>query len=392
MIRPLICNNLTIAAFADPISFLLARHFFRMNQAWEAAIRSFSSSSRDTTNSSTDTTNGIAPDIAGYLKQLSATDSLVASIPRKWKLFYRYIVRNQTRILSRNKDDEVFGGAITGEHSTTIDNGQEALQIIARNMHAIIQAKQKLLMNLPETTRDEDSAYGQLDMLLRNDPASGGKTKSEDDKANADVEHQASIYVVHRLDCETSGVMVFARNQAAAAALCQAWRERDQVSKTYMALVEDWPPLYGSNKESVTKGRVELLLAPSDERLKWKVARANDTNTKSKPSITEWRILDKRHKSSTGGDGDRQSVILELKPITGRTHQLRIVCAHLGSGIVGDSLYGKNKLERLGVGGRRLLLHAHKLSFVHPDSKNQTSGNICEFISWPEWYQNVETS
>ena len=324
------------------------------------------------------------------MKQLSATDSLVASIPRKWKLFHRYIVRNQTRI---------FSGA--GEHDTTTGNDQEALQIIARKMHAVIQAEQKLFMNVPESTRDEDSAYGQLKMLLRNDPASEGKSQPQDE-GDAYVEHQTPIYVVHRLDCETSGVMVFARNQAAASTLSRAWRERDQVSKIYLASVEHWPPLHGSNAESV--GRVELLLAPSDERLKWKVVHANDTNTKEKvvhandtntkekPSITLWKVLEERHKSSSGGDSDRHSVILELKPITGRTHQLRIVCAHLGSGIEGDSLYGKDKLAHLGGGGRRLLLHAHKLSFVHPGSKSDTADDICEFISWPEWYQKIETS
>ena len=369
-------------------------------QAWEAAIRSFSSPSTDnsaekkrkavSSNREEANTNNTL-DITSYLKQLSAADSLVASIPRKWKLFHRYIARNQKRILLMAHNDN-------GD-TTRTKQEQEALQTIAKQMHEEIRIKQQRLINVPESTRDEDSAYGQLRILLGHTAVATTAADKPHTKLggratiNLAVQETTSIYIVHRLDCETSGVMVFARHQAAASALCRAWRERDDVSKTYLAKVGHWP-LY-HRKDSISKGRIEISLAPSDERLKWKVVPVSDI--KGKSSITEWRVLEDKSvvddlHTCSEGDGDKteqrqHAVILELKPITGRTHQLRIHCAHVGSGILGDSLYGENQLESLGWTGQHLMLHANKLSFVHPATNEK-----CEFISWPEWYNEGTTS
>jgi 23S rRNA-/tRNA-specific pseudouridylate synthase len=158
--------------------------------------------------------------------------------------------------------------------------------------------------------------------------------------------------------------MVFARQASSASFLSQAWRERNQVSKTYLAKVYEWPP-WTTEKEEL--GRIDLALAPSGERLKWKVC------DDGKPSTTLWKVLDGSKKES--------SILLELQPITGRTHQLRIHCSTVGSGIMGDSLYGLGQAESQQLETeQRLCLHAYKLRFPHPESKE-----LVEFVADPDW-------
>jgi len=344
-------------------------------QAWETAIRCFSLPD-GCSNSSLDMKR-ISPTITSCLKQLSATDTLVASIPRKWKPFLSYVHRNRKRILMTDDlDDPTF------HHDCS-----KQLEDVAHQLHRILQQRQQQLMNIPQSTQDEESAYGQLKIFLTASLIANGKDE------HTLTGNNPPLYIVHRLDCETSGVMVFARTQTAASKLGRAWRERDCVSKTYWAKVNCWPPY---NQGCKREGREELPLAPSEERLKWKVV--PHTDPKGKMSLTEWKVLGKDTSSDTVlrssgsekvGDGligqkeqeTAKPVTLELRPITGRTHQLRIVCAHVGSGILGDSLYGEEPLERLGSGGKRLLLHAQKLSFVHPSCKE-----VCVFTSTPDWH------
>jgi 23S rRNA-/tRNA-specific pseudouridylate synthase len=165
---------------------------------------------------------------------------------------------------------------------------------------------------------------------------------------------------------QTSGVMVFAKNEKTASSLCKAWRERDQVSKHYLAIVRDWPPYHQDKQE---EGTIDVPLAPSEERLKWEVSDSG------KPSVTKWKVL-----QTVKGDQSK-GIALELQPITGRTHQLRIHCAHLGSGIIGDSLYGTDRVEFDPLNaGKQLHLPAWKLSFPHPNEQE-----TCDFTCSPSW-------
>jgi 23S rRNA-/tRNA-specific pseudouridylate synthase len=168
--------------------------------------------------------------------------------------------------------------------------------------------------------------------------------------------------------------------------LSKAWRERDQVSKHYLAVVHYWPPYHD---KSTDEGVINAPLSPSDERLKWKVVDGDEGG--GKPSTTEWkvfRVLSSRNKDKGNNDSptkttpvtERRPLILELKPITGRTHQLRIHCAHIGSGIDGDSLYGANRVDFDSSSHGKLKLHAWKLSFPHPNGKE-----VCEFSCDPTW-------
>jgi tRNA pseudouridine32 synthase/23S rRNA pseudouridine746 synthase len=146
--------------------------------------------------------------------------------------------------------------------------------------------------------------------------------------------------VVHRLDMATSGLMLFARGADMQRRVSAAFASR-QVDKTYVAVVAGRLPS--------AAGRIELpLIADWPRRPLQKVDRA-----RGKPSLTEWRLL--------AFDAERQRSRLVLRPLTGRTHQLRVHLAAIGHPIVGDALYAPPALH-----GARLLLHAQDLRLPHP--------------------------
>lgn len=148
------------------------------------------------------------------------------------------------------------------------------------------------------------------------------------------------IREVHRLDWETSGLMLLARTASAHRELSRQFRER-QVSKTYTAVV------YGEVAD--VQGRVELPL-----RADWpNRPRQMVDPVQGKPSLTLWRRL----------AVDNGNSRLELTPVTGRSHQLRVHMQSLGHPILGDGLYA----HQLALAqADRLLLHATTLSFAHP--------------------------
>jgi 23S rRNA-/tRNA-specific pseudouridylate synthase len=226
--------------------------------------------------------------------------------------------------------------------------------------------------------------------------------------------------------------MVFAKTSLAASFLCEAWREKSLrngefispgVEKVYLAMVREWPPFQVDQNSS---GIIDLPLEPSGtERLKWRVAMKPSTSCegiecfKPKHSQTKWKVLcanhvlpdwcysvyrDKNENEVKDNFQDLKKkttmtgIVLELRPITGRTHQLRVHCAHVGSGIVGDSLYGKdriadtefydpNEAAKFGKSGPNLLLHASELTFPRPPrDESDRSTSCCSFASWPSWY------
>lgn len=155
--------------------------------------------------------------------------------------------------------------------------------------------------------------------------------------------------VVHRLDMATSGLMVFARGAEIQRKLSQMFRER-AVSKRYIAVV--------SGPLERTEGVIDLpLIGDWPNRPRQMVDHAS-----GKPSLTRYRLLSK--------EGDTSRV--ELEPVTGRTHQLRVHLAALGHPILGDALYGD------AASSPRLLLHASSLSFAHP-----LTGELLNFQDLP---------
>ena len=143
--------------------------------------------------------------------------------------------------------------------------------------------------------------------------------------------------VVHRLDMATSGLVAMGRGGAMQRALSIAFAER-RVAKRYVALV--------AGSVEGEEGTIELPLAadwPNRPRQQVDLQRG-------KPSVTRWRVL-----AREGGN-----TRLELDPLTGRSHQLRVHLLAIGHPIVGDALYAPE------LAASRLMLHANALAFAHP--------------------------
>ena len=154
--------------------------------------------------------------------------------------------------------------------------------------------------------------------------------------------------VVHRLDRDTSGVMVFARTQCAYLALRREFENHSRVKKTYLAV------LHGTPKPQT--GTLNTLIG----RKPFDAKRMAVVNRNGKTAVTHWTVLSKH-----GGLS-----LVEFIIETGRTHQIRVHAAHLGHPIAGDSLYGDQAKDRhMAHPPSRPLLHAVELSFIHPTSR-----------------------
>ena len=169
--------------------------------------------------------------------------------------------------------------------------------------------------------------------------------------------------IVHRLDSETSGAMVVAKNDAAMRDLQAQFKSR-RVKKTYLALVE------GSVKPP--RGKID---APIGRDPKHRQKMAVVTQGKTRASVTVYRTLanlDARPHPSTSlrfAQDAGKYTLVEAQPQTGRTHQIRVHLAFLGFPVVADALYGKRK-NALGL--TRQFLHAWKLEFTLPRENRVT--------------------
>jgi 23S rRNA pseudouridine955/2504/2580 synthase len=157
--------------------------------------------------------------------------------------------------------------------------------------------------------------------------------------------------LVHRLDKDTSGVLLIARTAAAAAFFTRAFRDKT-TRKIYWAIVAGLP--------NPRRGRIDLALAKGAgpqgtvgaKRLER--VRADDDG---KDAVTYYTVID--------AAGDRASWLAML-PLTGRTHQLRAHCAAIGTPVLGDGKYGGAAAHLPGVSARQLHLHARTLDIPHP--------------------------
>ena len=152
--------------------------------------------------------------------------------------------------------------------------------------------------------------------------------------------------VVHRLDKETSGLILLAKNERAHRWLQDQFRLR-KVEKTYLALVDGKPP--------TPSGRVETYIGRDPSHRK---QMAIVSESRGREAISEYKTV----------ESFANHTLLEFHPLTGRTHQIRLHCAFLGCPIVGDEVYGRKKST---VKINRHFLHAYRLKIMLPD-QNET--------------------
>lgn len=171
------------------------------------------------------------------------------------------------------------------------------------------------------------------------------------------------VYPIHRLDRPTSGVLLFALNSEVAHALALQF-EQHLVQKTYWAIVR------GAVADG---GRIDYALKPRLDKIADKFANQDKA---PEPAITDYQslgIVEFPFVSCERFTTSRYSW-LKLCPQTGRKHQLRRHLKHIFHPIVGDTTYGDKKQNRAvlaNIGTKRLMLHAHQLSFIHPISHQE---------------------
>ena len=153
--------------------------------------------------------------------------------------------------------------------------------------------------------------------------------------------------IVHRLDKETSGVILVARTPTAYQELLRQFKERE-VEKCYIALVWGKMP----RKEGT---------------ITWAIGRHTKHGERMSVKTNKPRVAETRYRVKKSHE---EFTLLDIRPITGRTHQIRVHLAASGHPVVGDSRYGRKKKQS---GCPRLFLHAHRLAFTHPSSGEKVS-------------------
>ena len=218
------------------------------------------------------------------------------------------------------------------------------------------------------TGQDFELIYADESLLVLNKPAGllavPGRGEDKQDCLSSRVQqHYPDALIVHRLDMATSGLMLMARGIVMQRALGQSFESR-AVHKRYIAVVD---------------GRLDSRLLPPESPDGWglidlpivvdwprRPLRIIDA-ARGKPSQTRWRAV--------AFDEAASSTRVELEPVTGRSHQLRVHLQALGHPIVGDTLYAPAAVQ---ARAPRLLLHACALRLEHP-----ASGTLLSFESAP---------
>lgn len=283
-----------------------------------------------------------------------------ARLDRWFKRHYPQVTQGQLQKLLRTKQVKVDGKkAATSQHVTPgqvirvpplPDRGAPMGQAKIRRDSVVVS--------------DHDAAFVQSlvlykdnDVLVLNKPAGlavqggTGITRHLDGMLSAlRFEKSENPRLVHRLDKDTSGVLVLARTAAAAAKLAEAFRSRE-AKKVYWALVYATP--------EIKEGKISAKLLKCSGEHGGESVRVDEKNGQS--AVTLYRVVDEVYKKAAW---------LELMPLTGRTHQLRVHCAFMGHPIVGDAKYaGEGFRADYLKFGRDLHLHARALRMPLPSGK-----------------------
>jgi tRNA pseudouridine32 synthase/23S rRNA pseudouridine746 synthase len=198
-----------------------------------------------------------------------------------------------------------------------VPHSQEEIRILYEDEHLLLVRKPDLLLSIPgRHPLNKDSLITRLQVEYPN------------------------ARIVHRLDLDTSGIMVIPLDKPTHAHISRQFQQR-RVEKAYHALV------YGRVERD--KGEIDLPIACDwNNRPRQKICPAN-----GKPALTRYRVLER--------SGDRSRLL--LSPVTGRSHQLRIHLRELGHPILGCDMYAHEAALAMAP---RLMLHATRLGFEHP--------------------------
>ncbi len=251
---------------------------------------------------------------------------LVAGLPDKSRsdikslLAHRQISVDNEVITQFNHPLEISQQVVVNWTKVLIEKQPEGLSIVFEDPYIIIIEKQAGLLSIATTTEKEQTAYSILsEHVKKRDP----KNK---------------IFVLHRLDRDTSGVMMFAKSEKIQQLLQNAWKEA-VLERSYIAVVEGL----------VTKeeGTITSWLTESKAFIMY----SSRTPNGGQKAVTHYQVLKKNKNYS----------LLEVKLETGRKNQIRVHMKDIGHSIIGDKKYGatKHPIGRLG-------LHARVLAFTHP--------------------------
>jgi 23S rRNA pseudouridine1911/1915/1917 synthase len=251
--------------------------------------------------------------------------------------------------MSRRKAREVIEkGQVEVAGRTLLEPGAsvaaDAAIVWDPNRRALPRAR----LSLPLLYRDDALLVVDKPAGLLSVPTAAG---SDEDTALARVQEfvrhltprRPYVGVVHRLDRDTSGALVFALAPATRSALRELFRAH-RIERRYVALVDGRP--------GAEQGVVDLPVQDAYVAGRRRLARGDQP---SLPALTRWRVLERLE----------QGALLELELETGRQHQIRLHLSHLGLPIVGDAVYG-GRARRSRAAAPRQMLHARVLGFVHP--------------------------
>ncbi len=203
------------------------------------------------------------------------------------------------------------------------------------------------------------------DHMLVYDKEAGHPIMATEAKAETNLHHELKKFLknrstnphgvlnpVHRLDRQTSGLCIFAKEQEALKELTRMFKDKE-IKKTYEAIVDG---KWQTHKQAQIENYLKLKQKLNTMQI-WQVV--DSPKYGAKLAVTNYKLIKAYDKYSH----------LELEPLTGRTHQLRLHMAHLGYPILGDTIYAENfKFKKI---LDRHLLHAAKLEFQHPITKKR---------------------
>jgi 23S rRNA pseudouridine955/2504/2580 synthase len=292
----------------------------------------------------------------GQVETRSVTDDEDGMRLDRWfKAHYAQVPHGRLEKLLRTGQVRVDGGRVKA--NTRLEAGQ-SVRVPPLPDAPPPSGSAKPLSKADRAFLKSITLYEDDDLLILNKPSGlavqgGTKTAQHIDRLLEGMgdSPQTRPRLVHRLDRDTSGVLVVAKKRAVASKLGKAFQTRS-VRKIYWALV------HGVPKPPQGKVDAALVKAATADGERVRKARPGEQD-KAQSAVTHYSVIDR---------AARQVALMSLKPVTGRQHQLRAHMAILGHPILGDTKYPSETELPEGI-ERRLHLHARRISFPHPSGE-----------------------